>query len=80
MALKDLNVRQQIRVYVGDTYWSPPAAPMAAAAPEPEPAPAPEPEPAPVVLPTTAGSLGWLAVIGTLFLVLGGALRVARQR
>lgn len=38
-----------------------------------------EEEPAPV-MPTTAGNLGWLVVIGALFLLLGGALRFARQR
>lgn len=82
-AIKDLPARQDIRVYVSDAYWSlPQAEPMAAAAaaePMAEPEPAPEPEPMPV-MPVTAGNLGWLAVFGALFLVLGGALRYARQR
>ena len=44
-----------------------------------QPVPEPEPEPEPV-MPTTAGNLGWLAIFGSLFLLLGGALRFARQR
>jgi hypothetical protein len=32
------------------------------------------------MMPTTAGNAGWLAVIGGLFLLLGGALRFARQQ
>lgn len=81
VALKDLNVRQNVRVYVGDEYWSlpQPEATAAAAPPPPPPPPEPEPEPAPV-MPTTAGNMGWLAVFGSLFLLLGGALRYARQR
>jgi LPXTG-motif cell wall-anchored protein len=31
------------------------------------------------MLPKTAGQLPWLAVIGGLFLLLGGALRFARK-
>ena len=80
VAIKDLNVRQNIRVYVGDQYWSLPE-PEVAAAPPPPPPPPPEPEPEPEpVMPTTAGNLGWLAVFGSLFLLLGGAMRYARQR
>ena len=41
---------------------------------------APAEEEAEPVMPTTAGNLGWLAIFGALFLVLGGALRFARQR
>jgi hypothetical protein len=79
-AIGDLNVRQNIRVYVGDEYWSLPA-PEVAAAPPPPPPPPPEPEPEPEpVMPTTAGNLGWLALFGGLFLVLGGALRFSRQQ
>ncbi len=80
-AIGDLNVRQQVRVYVGSEYWSVPAPEVAAAAPPPPPPPPPEPEPEPEpVMPTTAGNMGWLAVFGALFLVLGGALRYSRQQ
>lgn len=81
--VKDLAVRQDVNIYVSDAFWTPPAppAPVAvAAAPPPPPAPEPEPEPEPVVLPTTAGLLPWLALFGSLFLILGGALRVARKQ
>jgi hypothetical protein len=37
-------------------------------------------EEAPVVLPTTAGPLPWLALFGSLFLMLGGALRLSRKQ
>jgi hypothetical protein len=39
-----------------------------------------EEEVAAPVMPTTAANLGWLAIFGALFLMLGGALRFARQR
>ncbi len=81
-AVRDLTVGQQVRIYVSDAYWSlPQPEPEVAAAPPPPPPPEPEPEPepAPVVLPTTAGMLPWLAVFGALFLLLGGALRIARR-
>jgi hypothetical protein len=32
------------------------------------------------MMPTTAGNFGWLALFGGLFLLMGGALRHARQR
>lgn len=84
--LKDLAVRQEMNVYIGDEYWSRPpvAAPMAKAAPPPPPppppAPAPEPEPEPEMLPTTASSMPLLALFGSLFLILGGALRLSRKQ
>ncbi len=85
--VKDLAVRQDINIYINDQYWSGPAAeapaPTAAAAPPPPPpppAPEPEPEPEPEMLPTTAGPLPWLALFGSLFLILGGALRFARKQ
>lgn len=83
--LKDLAVKQRVNVYLGNTYWSlpEPEAVAVAVAPEPEPVaepePMPEPEPAPVMLPTTGSQLNWLAVIGGLFLLLGGAVRFARK-
>lgn len=77
---------QKVNMYLPESSWAQPevaAAPMAVAPPpEPAPAPAPmaepEPEPAPM-MPTTAGNLGWLAILGGLFLLLGGALRFTRQ-
>ena len=86
--IQDLAVRQNINIYVPDQWWSPPvvevaevaAAPEAVAAPPPPPpAPEPEPEPEPEMLPTTAGPLPWLVVFGSLFLLLGGALRFSRK-
>jgi hypothetical protein len=91
--LKDVAVRQEVNVYIGDEFWAAPAAevaeavaaPAAAVAaaapppPPPAPEPEPEPEPAPEMLPTTAGPLPWLALFGTLFLILGGALRLSRK-
>ena len=84
VAVKDLQVRQNVNVYISDEFWAPPpvevaAAAVAAAAPPPPPPPAPEPEPEPEMLPTTAGPLPWLALFGSLFLMLGGALRFSRK-
>ena len=87
--VKDLAVRQDINIYVGKEYWSGPVVEVAAAAaavvaaaapPPPPPAPEPEPEPEPEVLPTTASSLPLLALFGSLFLLLGGALRLSRKQ
>lgn len=84
--LKDLVVRQEVNVYIGNEYWARPpvvapmtAVAMAATTPPPPP-PAPEPEPEPQMLPTTASSLPLLALFGSLFLVLGGALRLSRKQ
>lgn len=80
MAIEDLQPRQTMNVYLPERAWAKPE-PMAAAAPPPPPPPPPEPEPEPEpMMPTTAGNAGWLAVIGGLFLLLGGALRFARQQ
>ena len=86
--LNNLAVRQEMNVYLGPQYWSLPvvvtenAAPVvvAAAPPPPPPAPEPEPEPEPEVLPTTAGPLPWLVLFGSMFLLLGGALRLSRKQ
>ncbi len=81
-AIADLPVRQKVNVYLPDTSWrqpAPPAAPRAAAPPPPPPPPAPEPEPAPM-MPSTAGNAGWLALMGGMLLLLGGALRLSKQR
>ncbi len=78
--IEDLQPRQVVHVYLPERAWAPPMEEeVAAAPPPPPPPPEPEPEPEPV-MPTTAGSAGWLAVIGGLFLLLGGALRFARQQ
>lgn len=83
MAIRDLQPRQSVNIYLPDTMFasSQMAAEPAAAPPPPPPPPppAPEPEPEPV-MPTTAGNLGWMAIFGALFLLLGGALRFARQQ
>jgi len=81
VAIPDLQPRQTVNVYLPASAWAQPEPePMEAAAPPPPPPPPePEPEPEPM-MPTTAGNAGWLAVIGGLFLLLGGALRFARQR
>lgn len=80
VAIPDLQPRQTVRIYLPkSSFAQPEPEPMAAAAPPPPPPPPPEPEPEPV-MPTTAGSAGWLAIIGGLFLLMGGALRFARQR
>jgi len=83
----DLPDRQEVNVYVpaGDA-WSVPmaeaapaaaaAAPVAAAAVVAEP----EPEPEPAMLPTTATQLPMLALLGGLFILLGGAVGFARTR
>ena len=81
--LKDLVLRQEVNVYLSDTFWVGPAVEVAAVtdvAPPLPPPPPPEPEPVPEVLPTTAGPLPWLALFGALFLVLGGALRWSRKQ
>lgn len=82
VAIPDLQPRQTVNVYLPARAWAEPEPePMEAAAAPPPPPPPPEPEPEPEpMMPTTAGNAGWLAVIGGLFLLLGGALRFARQR
>lgn len=82
VAIKDLAVRQDVNIYVGEDFWARPPVVVAEAAPPPPPPPppAPEPEPEPEVLPTTASSLPLLALFGSLFLLLGGALRFSRKQ
>jgi hypothetical protein len=85
----DMAARQEVNVYVpAGEAWSVPmaesAAPMAAAAAAPVAAaaamPEPEPEPAPVMLPTTATQVPMLALLGGLFVLLGGAIGFVRTR
>lgn len=91
--LKDLEVRQSINVYIGDKYWVDAAAvveeEMVEAAVEAavveemvEEAVVEEviEEEMEATLPTTAGPLPWLALFGSLFLILGGALRLSRKQ
>lgn len=85
MAIGDLQPRQKMNVYLPEMSFASYAAAQAAptrSAPPPPPPPPPrqmEPEPEPM-MPTTAGNLGWMAVFGAMFLLLGGALRFARQQ
>jgi hypothetical protein len=82
--LADIQEGQNVNIYVAEGDWTRPAvaaaAPAAAPPPPPPPAPEPEPEPEPMALPTTAGPLPWLALFGSLFLILGGALRFSRKQ
>ena len=82
--IRDLIPKQVVNVYIPMAgNWSLPApAPAAAAAPAPAPAPvpAPEPEPEPVMLPTTATQVPLFALLGGLFILLGGAVSFARTR
>jgi len=85
--ISDLAVRSDFNMYVPAAYWTAPMAEVAevmeeavAPPPPPPPAPEPEPEPEPEMLPTTASSLPLLALFGSLFLVLGGALRLSRKQ
>lgn len=88
----DLAVRQQINIYVGENYWVDAAAiieeeiieeiveeeiieEMVEEAIEEEIIE----EELEEELPTTAGPLPWLALFGSLFLILGGALRFSRK-
>jgi len=88
--LLDLPDRQEVNVYVpaSDITWSMPVAEAAPVAPAAVAAPVaaaaavaePEPEPAPAMLPTTATQLPLLALLGGLFILLGGAVGIARTR
>lgn len=84
--LADLPEGQEVNVYVGNEYWVAPVAQATEAAapiatpPPPPPPPEPEPEPEPEVLPTTAGPLPLVALVGVLFLLIGGVMRYSRKR
>lgn len=82
--IKDLPVRQETNVYLPSTAFTVnPVATEEVVEEEyvaPPPPPVVEEEEAPVVLPTTAGPLPWLALFGSLFLILGGALRLSRKQ
>ena len=89
--LKDLAVRQEMNVYIGSEYW----VPVAVVEEMIEEAIVEEiieeaiveeiieeaiEEELEAELPTTAGPLPWLALFGSLFLILGGALRLSRKQ
>ena len=84
--VSELGQGQEINVYaLSDEYFAVPDQ-MAAAEETSAPAPmeeaeeaAPEPEPAPAMLPKTAGNANWLAVLGTLLVLLSGVLYLRRQ-
>jgi hypothetical protein len=88
--ISELLARQEVNVYVpaGEAWSLPeaapmaPAAPMAAAAPVAAAtmAPEPEPEPEPAMLPTTATQIPLLALLGGLFILLGGVVGITRTR
>lgn len=85
--IADLAAGQEVNVYVMDhenfdipMLASASAAPMAAADPEPEPEPEPAYEPAPAALPSTAGQANWLAVMGSLLMLMAAAVHVGRNR
>ncbi len=86
--LQDLKPGQKVRLYVtrteegwvivnpADVTAEPPPV---VAAPAPAPAPVYEPEPEPVMLPSTAGPLPLLALIGLFFTGLGATLSLRRR-
>jgi len=87
--LADINEGQKVNIYVGNEFWTGPA--VAAAAVEEaveeevveeavEEAVVEEVAEAAPEMPTTAGPLPWLALFGSLFLLVGGALRFSRKQ
>ena len=81
--MRNLDVSQSINIYVSDAYWVDAAALVEEAIVEEmvEEAIVEEiiEEEMEAELPTTAGPLPWLALFGSLFLILGGALRFSRK-
>jgi hypothetical protein len=85
--IKDLAVRQSINIYVSNKFWVDPSMVEEAVVQEVVAAPVVEEvveevyeEELEPELPTTAGPLPWLALFGSLFLLMGGALRYARKQ
>ena len=85
--LADINPGQEVNIYVGPEYW----APLAVVEEMVEEAIVEEMVEEAIVeemveeeleaeLPTTAGPLPWLALFGSMFLILGGALRLSRKQ
>lgn len=90
--MADLDVGQSINIYVGNKYWVNAAEVVEEAIVEEMVEEAVEEavvetvieeaiveEEMEATLPTTAGPLPWLALFGSLFLILGGALRFSRK-
>ena len=76
--IADLAARQELNVYIPmEGNWS---LPVAAPAPPPPPPAEPEPEPEPVALPTTATQVPMFALLGGLFILMGGLIGVVRTR
>ena len=81
--IKDLPVRQEVNVYVGSQYWESNAAigeMVEEAIVEEMVEEEMVEEEMEAELPTTAGPLPWLALFGSLFLLIGGALRLSRKQ
>jgi len=90
--LADLDPGQKVNIYVSSDYWVSnvaveeaveEAVDVAAAVAVAEDVAEEEEmaeEAAPAALPTTAGPLPWLALFGSLFLLIGGALRFSRKQ
>jgi len=83
--ISDLNPGQEVNVYLRDQgnftvrNVASTSAPAPAPAPAPAAAPAPKPEPKPAMLPKTAGQANWLALMGTLLVLLSAGLYIRRQ-
>ena len=86
--LADVDEGQDINIYVGSEYWVSllaveemvEEAIVEEAVEEAVVEEMIEEEEMEVALPTTAGPLPWLALFGSLFLILGGALRFSRKQ
>lgn len=85
--LADVNEGQDINIYVGEEYWVSLLAVEEAIVEEiveeaiiEEVVEEMVEEEMEAELPTTAGPLPWLALFGSLFLILGGALRFSRKQ
>jgi len=85
--LADVNTGQDINIYVGQEYWVSLLAVEEAMVEEVVEEMVEEAiveemveEEMEAELPTTAGPLPWLALFGSLFLILGGALRFSRKQ
>lgn len=89
--LADINAGQELNIYVGPEFWVSNVMVEAAVVEEvveemveaevvEEVIEEMVEEELPPELPTTAGPLPWLALFGSLFLILGGALRLSRKQ
>jgi len=80
--MADINPGQEVNIYVGPEYWVPIAVveEMVEEAVVEEVVEEMVEEELAAELPTTAGPLPWLALFGSLFLILGGALRLSRKQ